>query len=63
MLGPTHADIQFVGVEFSQPSSLSPRFAVRVKAKALQIGLLVLGIAGTIDGKEGDTVILAPVSG
>jgi hypothetical protein len=52
-----------VGVEFSQPSSLSPRFAVRVKAKALQIGLLVLGIAGTIDGKEGDTVILAPVSG
>ncbi|ORY34581.1 class III aminotransferase [Naematelia encephala] len=50
----------FTGIELDAPSSLSPRFAARVKEKCFQNGLLILGLSGTIDGKEGEALVIAP---
>jgi hypothetical protein len=36
--------------------------ATRVRDKCMQNGLLVLGLTGIIDGQEGDSITLAPVS-
>lgn len=36
--------------------------AGRVKARCFELGLLVLGLSGTVDGKQGETIVLAPVS-
>ena len=55
------ADAQFVGVELRASSTLKPRLAARVKERAMRNGLLVLGLSGTIDGTEGESVVLAPV--
>lgn len=52
----------FWAVEYKAPSSLSPRFATRVYEHCLELGLVTLGLPGTIDGKEGEVVMLAPVS-
>ncbi|WWC92678.1 uncharacterized protein L201_007637 [Kwoniella dendrophila CBS 6074] len=50
----------FVGVELIGSSTLTPRLAARVKDKAFENGLLIMAISGTIDGVEGESVILAP---
>ncbi|KAK8849797.1 hypothetical protein IAR55_005133 [Kwoniella newhampshirensis] len=50
----------FVGVELDGASTLKPRLAARVKDQAFKNGLLVLGLSGTIDGVEGESVVLAP---
>ncbi|KAL7414793.1 pyridoxal phosphate-dependent transferase [Mrakia frigida] len=50
----------FWAVEYKAPSSLSPRFATRVYEHCLELGLVTLGLPGTIDGKEGEVVMLAP---
>lgn len=52
----------FWAVEYDAPSSLSPRFATRVSELCLELGLVTLGLPGTTDGKEGEVVMLAPVS-
>lgn len=54
--------MQFIGVELDGPSSLKPRLASRVKDQAFKNGLIVMGISGTIDGVEGETTIICPVS-
>ncbi len=35
---------------------------MRVKNRAFENGLLTLGLSGIIDGKEGESTTLAPVS-
>ena len=52
----------FVGIEYDVSSTLSPRFALRVKSKAMDNGLMVYGAPGIIDGKKGDATMLGPVS-
>ncbi len=41
---------------------LEPRFAMRVKNRAFENGLMTLGLSGIIDGNEGESTTLAPVS-
>ncbi|WVQ84758.1 hypothetical protein IAT38_006915 [Cryptococcus sp. DSM 104549] len=50
----------FIGVELDGPSSLKPRLAARVKDQAFKNGLLVMGLSGTIDGTQGETIVLGP---
>lgn len=50
----------FIGIEFDLPKSLNPRFAARVKASTFQNGLMTLGMSGTIDGDNGESLVLAP---
>ena len=54
--------LQFWGIEFDAPRHLSPRFAERVKEKAMDNGLIIMGISGTIDGVSGETSMMGPVS-
>jgi adenosylmethionine-8-amino-7-oxononanoate aminotransferase len=50
----------FLAVDFDVPTDLAPRFGARVKERAMKNGLMTLGGVGTIDGVNGDCVILAP---
>jgi adenosylmethionine-8-amino-7-oxononanoate aminotransferase len=50
----------FIGVEFEVPSDIKPRFAVRVKDKCFQNGLLALAVVGGTDATCGDAIMLAP---
>ncbi|WWC95694.1 hypothetical protein V866_002559 [Kwoniella sp. B9012] len=50
----------FVGIDLVGSSSLKPRLAPRIKTKAFENGLLVLAISGTIDGVEGEVIMLGP---
>jgi adenosylmethionine-8-amino-7-oxononanoate aminotransferase len=36
------------------------RFAARVQAKAMELGLVIMGMSGGVDGSRGDHIILAP---
>ncbi|WRT69819.1 uncharacterized protein IL334_006810 [Kwoniella shivajii] len=50
----------FVGIELNGSSSLEPRLAARVKGRCFENGLLVMAMSGTIDGIEGECIILGP---
>ncbi len=56
----------FVGLEFVQdidrktPFDPDEKVAARLKAAAMEAGLVCYPMAGTIDGKQGDHVLLAP---
>ncbi|WVQ77556.1 hypothetical protein IAR50_007244 [Cryptococcus sp. DSM 104548] len=50
----------FIGVELEGPSTLRPRLAARVKDQAFKNGLLVMGLSGTVDGVEGEAIVLGP---
>jgi adenosylmethionine-8-amino-7-oxononanoate aminotransferase len=56
----------FTGVEFVQDkatkATLDPslKTAARLKKQAMQNGLLIYPMAGTVDGAHGDHVLLAP---
>jgi len=56
----------FLGVEFVEDcetkASFSPelKIAARLKTAAMQEGLICYPMAGTIDGKMGDHVLIAP---
>ncbi|BEI90010.1 uncharacterized protein CcaverHIS019_0300800 [Cutaneotrichosporon cavernicola] len=50
----------FLAVDFDVPTSLTPRFAARVKERAMANGLMALAGVGTVDGVNGDCIILAP---
>ncbi|WVW87063.1 hypothetical protein I302_109120 [Kwoniella bestiolae CBS 10118] len=50
----------FVGVELTGSSSLEPRLAARIKSKTFQNGLLVMAMSGTVDGVEGESIMLGP---
>ncbi|OCF34343.1 class III aminotransferase [Kwoniella heveanensis BCC8398] len=50
----------FVGVELDGSIGLKPRIAARVKEQAFKNGLLVMGLSGTIDGVQGETIVLGP---
>ena len=56
----------FMGVELVQDRASKATFApelqlhARIKAKAMDAGLLVYPMGGTIDGRRGDHVLLAP---
>ncbi|MFT4193223.1 aspartate aminotransferase family protein [Ottowia sp.] len=56
----------FMGVELVQDRASKATFApelqlhARIKAKAMDAGLLVYPMGGTIDGRSGDHVLLAP---
>lgn len=42
------------------PASLKPRLAARAKQRCFENGVLVLGLSGTVDGVQGESVTLAP---
>jgi len=46
--------------ETKQPFDPAHRLAARVRAEAMALGLLCYPMAGTIDGRNGDHVLLAP---
>ncbi|KAK4686793.1 hypothetical protein P7C73_g3335, partial [Tremellales sp. Uapishka_1] len=50
----------FVGVDIEAPTTLKPRLASRIKERAFDNGLMVLGLSGTVDGDKGEAVVLAP---
>ncbi len=56
----------FIGVEFvadkasKEPLDPSARTHNQVQRHAMQSGLMVYGMGGTIDGRQGDHVLLAP---
>ncbi|ODO11318.1 hypothetical protein I350_00094 [Cryptococcus amylolentus CBS 6273] len=50
----------FIGVELDGPMTLKPRLASRVKDQAFKNGLIVMGLSGTIDGSEGESIVLGP---
>lgn len=50
----------FLAVDFDVPANLAPRFGARVKQQCMQNGLMALGGVGTVDGVNGDCLILAP---
>jgi len=56
----------FVGVELvadrdsKQPLDPSRRTHSRVKSEAMQCGLLVYPMGGTVDGRQGDHILIAP---
>ncbi|WVR07942.1 hypothetical protein IAU60_004985 [Kwoniella sp. DSM 27419] len=50
----------FVGVELVGSPSRKPRLGARIKELAFENGLLTLGLSGTIDGVQGESIILGP---
>nr|XP_018260146.1 uncharacterized protein I303_07063 [Kwoniella dejecticola CBS 10117]OBR82304.1 hypothetical protein I303_07063 [Kwoniella dejecticola CBS 10117] len=52
----------FVGLDIDGPSASQPRLSARIKDKAFANGLLVAGYSGTIDGIEGESIVLTPAS-
>ena len=56
----------FIGVEFvadrdsKQPFDAATKTHNRIQLKAMQNGLLCYGMGGTIDGRHGDHILLAP---
>ncbi len=56
----------FVGIEFvadrdtKEPLDPAGKFHNQVQRAAMQRGLMVYGMGGTVDGKRGDHVLLAP---
>ena len=56
----------FVGVELvadrdsKQPLDPARRTHSRVKSEAMQRGLLVYPMGGTVDGRQGDHILMAP---
>ncbi|WVF68365.1 hypothetical protein IAT40_003130 [Kwoniella sp. CBS 6097] len=50
----------FIGVELERSTTLKPRLAARVKDQAFKDGLLVMALSGTVDGVEGESIVLGP---